>query len=80
MVRTFSGGVDISKGLTPPTPSRSLAGTRRVYHSKLSAIGLVATFDMLEQACASKMKDIAAAMDLPPGKTVRAGPAILSGY
>ena len=73
MMAAFQGGVAIQKGLGPAHAIAISCGDQGVHHGKLSAIGLLASLDILADRFASKLKDVAAAMELRPGQAVKAG-------
>lgn len=73
MLAAFEGGAAIGKGLGPAHAIAICCGEQGVHHGKLSAIGLVASLSALEEPCAERLRDVAAAMGLAPGTTVRDG-------
>ena len=71
MAAAFAGGAAIGKGLGPAHAIAISCGDQGIHHGRLSAIGLLASLELLQEHCAPKLADIAVAMSLPTGETVR---------
>lgn len=71
MLAAFEGGVAITKGLGPAHAIAIACGDQGVHHGKLSALGLVASLELLADLCAPKLGDIAKVINLVPGASVR---------
>ena len=68
MTAAFAGGVAIQKGLGPAHAIALACGDQGVHHGKLSAIGLLASLQALEDREPAKLGAIARAMGLAPGR------------
>lgn len=77
MAAAFAGGVAIGKGLGPAHAVAIGCGDQGLHHGVLSALGLVATLDLVCPKVPERAAAVAAAMGLNEGATVCDGVAAL---